>query len=195
MGSVKVDVHKSDRPYEFVSFSDIECIKGLITKRAYIDGCVDVEHVTASNWKKSFGENSIGYASDYIGDVNQEIIAIYATLDEYIKRIKLTDKQKFLLEKIMIGYSYRDIYDVYGYDIKNTNRDINIICRKIKYLNDILWKYNYIDSRRGRIGYKYIECLSCSEYLPETTDFFYKDKDGYKKICKNCNSSKKSDVF
>jgi DNA-binding NarL/FixJ family response regulator len=130
-----VDVHKKERDFQQLTLSDENVVKYLITYRSK----VDVSYGAVSNI-------DINQAGDMF-EFNQELIALYASLDKLTKSSKLTDKQVEILEYFYKGYTASDIAKSRGTARKYIYETLNVIVGKIVTQNNIEWK-KYINQRR-----------------------------------------------
>jgi hypothetical protein len=194
MGMCKIDVDKAGRPYEQITFSDVTCIKGLIKLRSKLDGFTNAAHVNASNWFKAMDS-----ASDYVGGMNQELIAVFVTLDEYIKKANLNVKQRHIVSGLMSGYTEQDLAEEWGTNSRNVASVLDTVANRIKDINDLEWKYDYvflniIRVNDKKVGFSYKKCIKCSESKAATRDFYSKDNrnsDGLSNRCKECDLHRK----
>ena len=176
MGTVKIDLHKSERNFENLSLSDINVVKWLILYRDKID--------------LYYGEktdNFYNHAGN-VKDLNKELINLYVCLDDLIEKCDFKEEQKALLELLFIGYTFKDIEDAtQKATSRNIKRRFESMCKLIAEMNERLWKIyihkNYLET-------EFRKCFKCESELPLTDYFFYKDirkgKDGYKISCKKC---------
>jgi hypothetical protein len=177
IGSVKIDLFKSDRIFERISFSDVECILGLIKNRGKID---------------SYFGSEINFNLYEAGDTKpllQELIVTYIALDELIAKCKLNVKQKFIINKLMEGYNAEDLSEMLGQGAKGITDTAKRICEKIKKVNDEAWKYDYIYLNYKEVEWDYKMCNKCEKHKPVNSDFFNVDSskpDGFMNICKTC---------
>lgn len=116
MGAVHIDIKKREREYEYLTLSDENVVRYLILYRSKL-----IE--------------SNRYA------VNQELIALYASLDMIIQLCNFKKKQLRLLELLFLGYT---IYDVCKLNIgykKSATYDLfdRIVARIVRKNND-LWR-------------------------------------------------------
>lgn len=177
MGLVKVDKHKAEKQFERISFSDIDCIKGLIKNRWMIDKYMDLEHI-----------GSIELAND-VQPINQELIITYIDLQSLIKKANLNVKQRFIVNKLMEGYTEKDVADMFQQTESNINQTFDKIAEKIKKVNDLQWKYDYVYMNYIKSKWNFKRCKKCNNFKPATNDFYNtdkKNKDGYMNICKAC---------
>lgn len=97
MGAVSIDIHKREREFYPLTLSDSNVVKYLILYRSKVDICYNV----TTNF-------NIYQAGDSF-EMNQELIALYVSLDDTIKRCNFKEKQRELLRLIFEGYTIRDI--------------------------------------------------------------------------------------
>lgn len=137
MGSVKVDIKRGEYEFHSLTLSDVDTIKALIANKSILDKFSGLTH---------------DIRFDKAGDIqkfNAELDCLYLSLDETIKKAKLNDRQRKLLELIMedgMRFSevseeeFNDEYELYGQSQDNINKMLNRICAKIKKANDEAWK-------------------------------------------------------
>jgi hypothetical protein len=227
MGVVKRDVHKNEYLYRVISFSDVDCIKGLIKHRSMIDIYYEPasKHINEINqiaiqiaeiemnkknqerfeklkeegkipknkkykYKKFYKNqrNDIIEASN-ITELNQELICVYADLDNLIKKTSLNDKQRDIIEKFMSGLDEYDIGLLYKQRADKILNILDTACEKICNEYKKRWRYHMAEQDYIKIEWDYKKCSKCGENLPATRDFFSPDlrnKDGLHSICKKC---------
>lgn len=128
MGAISIDLYKKEREYEHLTLSDTNVVKYLITFRSKVD--------------ISYGVNcnfDINQAGDITG-FNQELIVLYASLDNIIKRISIKEKDKIFLDLIFEGHDISDIIECYDYPRKTAYRTLDRIVDKISEVNREDWK-------------------------------------------------------
>lgn len=132
--------------YSSLTLSDKNVVKYLILYRSKIDF--------------SYNANTnidINKAGD-IFEVNQEVIALYASLDELIRQCNFKEKQMKLLDLLFKGNIVQDIYNMnIGYGKSATYELLNRMIEKIVDKNYQLWKESmrvqgYIKDERGVDG-------------------------------------------
>lgn len=137
MGSVAIDIKKREREFEQLTLSDEHVVKYLILYRSKVD--------------VSYGANTnieINQAGDTF-DFNQEIITLYASLDETIRQCKFKDKQLKLLELIFEGHTLQDICKLdIGFKSSATYDMFDRLVKRIVDMNNELWYYT-----AGKNGY------------------------------------------
>lgn len=183
IGLVKIDLKKSDRQFELITFSDIDCIKGLIKNRCIIDPYFRAEP-----------NNNFNYAGA-VKPLSQELICIYVDLDRYIEMAELNAKQRYIVDRLMEGYTEDDISQMFGDRMQNIYSHVDKVCKKIKAVNDYGWYYDYMMVSQLKVPWEYKKCIRCQEYKPATSDFFHakeSSKDGLYQMCKSCRKSKRN---
>lgn len=129
MGAVSIDVRRKEREYENLTLSDKNVVKYLILYRSK----VDVSYNANTNI-------DIEKAGD-IFDFNQELIALYSSLDITIKLCNFKQKQMKLLELLFEGNKIHDICNMdIGYKKSSTYDLFDRIVDKIVEVNNNLWK-------------------------------------------------------
>lgn len=129
MGAVSVDVHKKERDYQDLTLSDKNVVKYLILYRSK----VDVVYSANTNI-------NIEQAGD-IYEFNQELIALYASLDVTIELCRFKEKQSKLLELIFEGHTLHDICNMdIGYKKSATYDLFDRMVNKVVEANDALWR-------------------------------------------------------
>lgn len=181
MGSVKIDIHKRDREWKNVNFSDEVAIKGLLKYRLKFD----------LTYKRD--NNSLLTSDVDLSEFSEEILCLYIDLDILIKRCNFNDKQNIVLNLYMDGYIEEDIAEVLNVKYQTVNGIIKSICKKIKKENDRLWLTNNMLWNYKRIDVNYKQCSKCGEWLLKE-NYFSPDntkKDGFKYLCKKCENIRK----
>lgn len=128
MGSVSIDLHKQERDYEHLNLSDENVVRYLLLYRSKIDLTYGISN------------NLNIYQSGDITGFNQELIALYSSLDNLIKKIKLKDKDRKFLELIFDGYEISDIIECYDYPRMTAYRTMDRIINEIIEMNELDWK-------------------------------------------------------
>lgn len=128
MGAPSVDIHKKERDYKDLTLSDRNVVKYLILYRSK----VDVAYNTNVNI-------NIEQAGD-VFEFNQELIALYASLDVTIELCKFKQKQSRLLELIFEGHTLHDICNMdIGFKRSATYDLFDRMVGKIVEMNHSLW--------------------------------------------------------
>ena len=128
LGSVQVDIYKKEREYKHLTLSDENVVKYLILYRSSVD--------------VSYGANinvNINQAGDMF-DFNQELICLYASLDNVISRLGLKDKEKEIIDLVFDGNAISDVVNNYGYARKTAYRIFNKVVDKVVEMNYEDWK-------------------------------------------------------
>lgn len=169
MGAVKRDIHKAERDYLNVTFSDVKTVEGLIRFRSVLDPCY-----------LNFQNNYYNDAGN-VQDLNQELIVLYVALDKLIEDARLSEQQKYILKKIEEGYEYANI-DGYTHNSWHVAQDA---FKKIVETNKQQWQI-YIHT--NYLGTETRVCRTCKKKLPLTKDFFSPDRGGFRNDCKVCRT-------
>lgn len=129
LGAVYLDIHRKEREYENLTLSDKNVVKYLILYRSKIDVAYNV---------------NININIEQAGDVfefNQELIALYASLDVTIELCNFKQKQTRLLELLFEGYTLHDICNMdIGYKRSATYDLFDRMVDKIVETNNRLWR-------------------------------------------------------
>lgn len=128
MGAIGIDIYRREREYEPLTLSDENVVKYLILYRSKVD--------------VTYGANvniNIYQAGD-IFEFNQELIALYTSLDTLIEEIRIKDKDKQFLQLIFDGHEIGDIIELYEFPRKTAYRTLTRIVDKIVEANLISWK-------------------------------------------------------
>lgn len=128
MGAVSIDIHKKERDYQGLSFSNYESVKYLILYRYKND----------ANYNSSQNLN-VNQAGDFF-DFNEELIVTYASLDAILKNITMKEKDEVFLDLIFKGYEISDIIEIYKYPRKTAYRILDRIINKIINENLHNWR-------------------------------------------------------
>jgi len=97
LGALSVDIHRGEREFRNLTLSDVNVVKYLILYRSKVDLLYNAER-----------NIDINQAGDMV-EFNQELIALYASLDKIIKECRFKEKQSKLLELIFEGNTLQDI--------------------------------------------------------------------------------------
>lgn len=127
MGSVSIDVHKQEREFKELTLSDENVVRYLILFRSKVDKTYGVE-----------SHNNIYSASETFS-FNQELVALYASLDKAIEKIKIKEKDEKMLKLLFEGYTLKDISEVHGYVRMTAYNTLDRIVRKIVEENKKDW--------------------------------------------------------
>lgn len=176
MGAVSIDIHKHEREFVNINLSDVNVIKYLLQFRDKVD----------SNFESSQNPNYNNAGNT--GSLNQELIHLYAYLDELIEGCQFTPSNLELIKLVSRGYTFADIEDIgeFGTSARSIAKKFDTICKAITDYNDYLWA-RWISDRYNKSEKK--QCSKCKELLPITKRFFSPDtrnKDGFHSICRKC---------
>lgn len=129
MGALAIDIHKQEREFKHLTLSDRNVVKYLILYRNKVD--------------VTYGANTnidINSAGDMF-EFNQELVCLYASLDNVIGKIELNEKELKLLNLIFEGNTIADVINVYElYPKKTAYRTLNRIIDNIVLENNKQWK-------------------------------------------------------
>lgn len=129
MGAVSIDIHRKEREYQSLTLADENVVKYLILYRSSVD-------VNYGAYK-----NANIYQAGDIMDFNQELICLYASLDDILNRLKLKEKESRMLELIFEGNTISDIVNNYDYAKKSAYRIFNRIVEKVVEENYNDWLF------------------------------------------------------
>jgi hypothetical protein len=129
LGAVSIDVHKKERDFKHLTLSDANVVKYLILFRSK----VDVGYNATTNI-------DINQAGD-LTEMNQELIALYSSLDEIVKKSALTKKQSAILEMLYEGNTIKDISELTSINRVSTYRVLDRIVGKVVEANNEDWYY------------------------------------------------------
>lgn len=119
MGAVPIDVRRKEREYENLTLSDKNVVKYLILYRSKLDTL---------------------YTGGTV-EFNQELIALYASLDIIIELCNFKEKQIRLLNLLFDGNKIYDICNMnIGYKKSATYDLFDRMVDKIVEVNNHLWK-------------------------------------------------------
>lgn len=169
-----LDIHRHEYEYRNVTLSNTESVLGLIALRSKLDKYYDYgikdNPFSASNWK----------------DVNQELIALYADLDGLIDRAGLDESELTIVHALELGYSFVDLADMLGVDVRVVMTKCRGVARKIARRNNREWamwaNFNYVKT-------DWKQCRICGDWLPLNERYYYRKEnmiDGFYNECKEC---------
>lgn len=175
IGTVKLDIQKTERDFKILSLSDINVVKYLILYRDKVD-----------LYYNEKTDNFFDHAGNVKG-LNGELINLYVCLDKLIENCEFKEEQLALLKLLFMGYTFKDIEDATHHATSRTIKSrFESICKNITDMNERLWKIyihkNYLDT-------SFKKCTKCQTDLPLTDYFYYKDKsnkNGFRSNCKKC---------
>lgn len=130
MGAVSIDIHKKEREFKELTLSDEKVVRYLIQYRYKVDITYNV------------GVNINIYEAGDIFELNQELIALYASLDKLIDSINLKEKDRQFLELMFEGYSISDIVEMYDYTRMTAYRTLDRLVNRIVRENNERWYHS-----------------------------------------------------
>lgn len=169
--------------WDAVNLSDPIAIKGLLKFRYRFDLLLDGS------------VNRYGLESNYdLANLSEDVICIYADLDNLIKHANFNENQSKVLNMYMYGHSEEDIADLLDVERQSVNRLIDNMCNTLCEINHQNWKLNYVFWDVKRVDTNYKKCSKCQEWLPATEEYFSPriDRlDGMENRCKKCERLRK----
>lgn len=127
MGAVSIDIYRKEREYEHLTLSDENVVKYLILHRSKVDVLYGANN--------NININQAGDAFEF----NQELIVLYASLDELIKKANLKDKELEFLKWIFEGFTIPDIVEVHKYARRTAYNTLDRIVLKMVECNKQDW--------------------------------------------------------
>lgn len=128
MGAVSVDIHRGEREFKNLTLSDENVVKYLIQYRSKVD------LLYSANMNIN-----IEQAGDMF-EFNQELIALYASLDSIISECRFKEKQLLLLELLFEGNTLSDICRMKkGFKKSATYDLLSRMVAKIVMVNNRKW--------------------------------------------------------
>lgn len=121
--------------YLHMTLSDINVVKYLLKNRYNIDA-----------YYKSVQDNYYNHAG-IVGNVNQELISLLASLDNIVSEIKITKKQKEILNLLEQGYTYSDIGKMTNRGRSTVSEIFNNLCDNIVKNNKERWLQTSVKGR------------------------------------------------
>jgi hypothetical protein len=135
LGAVTYDIHKREREFQHLTLSDEDVVKYLILFRSKVDSLYG-----------STNNININQAGDTF-DFNQELIALYASLDDTISQCNFKDKHIKLLELLFDGNTLQDIVAMdIGYKRSATYDLFDRMVSKIVKANNDSWKDSMVSN-------------------------------------------------
>ncbi|QPK89747.1 hypothetical protein IEN91_04720 [Bacillus velezensis] len=128
MGAVSIDTQRKEREYRHLTLSDEAVVKYLIMFRSE----VDILYGASTNV-------NIDQAGD-VFEFNQELISLYASLDNVLDKCNLTNKQRKILGYFYDGYTISDMSKQFGINGHSAYRVLNRAIKKIVDINNYDWK-------------------------------------------------------
>jgi hypothetical protein len=131
MGSVSIDIKAKERDYYLLTLSDHNVVKYLIKHRESIDKT----YPRIDNIAISIDE------AGSISELNQEVIALYVSLEDTIKRCKFNDNERMIINMMFEGHTLSDIYNITKKISKQgIYKYFDKIVEKIVSKNNEMWK-------------------------------------------------------
>lgn len=178
IGSVKIDIYKGTYEINPIAISDFDTIKGLLKFRDKID---------------KFGELKQNYNMNQAGDletINEELVCLYLTLDNYIEKCKFNEKQIKILNLYQDGNTENDIASILDTKQQNINDIINTCVNQIQDYSKEEWLNKYILWNKKKTTDSWKKCTKCKEFLPVTEKHFKYDTTNkrFKSRCRQCDN-------
>lgn len=130
MGAVSIDVYKKEKEYRHLTLSDANVVKYLIENRSQLD--------VSYGAKANIDIHTAGDTMDF----NVELIVLYASLDNVLKRIKLKDKDRVFIGLLFEGHKVGDVISLkeHNYPRRTAYRILDRVIEKVVELNKEDWK-------------------------------------------------------
>lgn len=172
-----MDLHEAGRPWDYVSLSDDQVIKGLLMFRDKLDiyYCFSLKDCRTHDAR----------------DINESLICLYADLDELIRSCRFDQIQLWIITWISCGYRFNEIGAQLGTEGRIISTLFTQMCKRIARQHEYQWRL-WCNERFQIHGWKL--CGKCGERLPGNLSFFGKDsrnRDGLYSWCRRCHSSSK----
>jgi len=172
---------KGTQEWYKLSLSDTTVIDKLIRNRSRLDPCYVAKQFANGN----------PFLTNGVPDFAEPIAVMYMDLETLIDACRFDDRQKYIIRKLMLGYSETDIAYYLNVPFSTIRKRIDPICLRIKEKNDELWR-NYLETA-GFVkipdDIKYKKCSKCGEFKRMNSDNFPPsptNRDGFKKACRQC---------
>ena len=172
MGRVKRNLYGGIE-WDYVSYDNIESLMGLIVNRFNYD-------------QMYVDSNSTGGNDVYL--YNERLRSVYMDFDRIYEKTPLSQKQKYVLERLWLGFTVSDIaeeFNIGGREILNIVRSAAKKMQKHYHLDLINWLET---SGRVKVSAdnKYKECDNCGRLL--NVKYFSPNNlgDGYRPTCRVC---------
>lgn len=177
-----ITIGKHISEWEKVNLSDPNTIKGLLKFRYRFDALLDYRNCSY---------DVLASTTD-LSDVDDNLICLYADLDNLINKASFNTYQTNILKLYMEGNNEDDIAEILNVGKQSINSVIdnmsNILC-ELNYQN---WKLNYVFWDIKKVNTNYKKCSKCGEFLPATEEYFSPNpssKDGFYSICRECKQN------
>ena len=168
--------------FDNMNFSDESVISKLILHRREIDKYIDIRN----------SENFNPFEAGEIPIFYEMLDIMYIDLDKIIEESHLTNRQRLLIDRLMYGYNFQDIRDLYGEDVATNTRIFRSCVKRLKEQYDQDWEFG-LQWYKKRTNVNWKQCSKCKEWLPCSNEYFSpkKDgKDGFQAFCKECNAKR-----
>lgn len=131
LGSQVLDIYRKERDFKQLTLSDKNVVKYLILHRSKVDSTYSA--------MRNIDINQAGDTSDF----NQELICLYASLDNVIGKIKINEKDKKMIYLLFEGNTVEDVIECYDYPRRTAYRILSRTVDKIVDENFKIWKDTY----------------------------------------------------
>lgn len=173
MGRVKRDTFKNNQ-WLFTAYDNIDTIMGLIVHRAECDMPYD-------------GSETLLTQETY--EYCEPVRAVYMDLDKMISETKLSYKQRYVIERLMLGFSLSDIAKEFNCNKRDIISILKTGAKKIQKTYHVKL-INWLETSGRAIvksTAKYKQCKVCGEIM-NISNFSpdKKSEDGYRNVCKIC---------
>lgn len=161
--------------WDKVNLSDPNTIKGLLKFRHRFDLLLE--------------DGSDRYGLDSNGDLcglSDDVICIYADLDNLINKANFNDNQSKVLNMYMYGNTESDIAELLNVEQQSVNSVIDRMCEVLCELNYQDWKLGFVFWDKCKVKSDYKKCSKCGEFLPATDEYFSPDVRNNDKLHSNC---------
>lgn len=132
------------------------------------------------------GEKSSFLSVSGVAPVNEEMIATYASLDQYIENCNFDVVQLKMLEMVAHGYTQEEIAEELEVFPSTIEGRLRTMYRAIARENERQWRKSVYEHK---LGLKSKTCGRCEIQMPATVEFFSADsrnRDGFHSFCKSC---------
>lgn len=80
---------------------------------------------------------------------SEAIICVYVDLEKLIETCGLSKGERFTVDKVMLGYTFLDLEEVYGKSRQTFEKQFNRAVDKICKQNDTHWNETYDKTKRA----------------------------------------------
>jgi uncharacterized protein (DUF433 family) len=173
LGRVKRDLYKEVQ-WQNIGYDNVEAIMGLIVHRFDYDTPYTSMETALTQENYFYSEN---------------VRCVYMDLDNMIKDTKLSFKQKYIVERIMIGFTMSDIAKEFNAEKRDITNILRSAAKKIQKTYHVKL-INWLETS-GRVKVlpdaKYKTCAICGQTM--NIRYFSPDSksgDGYERRCRIC---------